>query len=289
VKTYFLLDPIYVSEYTETNFAERQMSSLAGEILFRVKGDIHDDIQVVQRGNIRSLRFGSLGGWQGAYHVQKPDKLVFGYQRAFAAYVSSQDKINRFLSFGVGTGTALRIVKALHPHCKLFGVEIEEAVVHTAINYFASPSYSVATYWIGDGIQLLRNLEAQFDLILVDAYMKNNIYSPVLDPAFAPLINSHLSSQGTVIFNLISKLPFQDTLLAFINAAERFFPYQYLLPVGIPFTEQNMLLIFSHNRDIEHRWNKVVKHSSSLKYWERFTHSLRFRSLSTQSACAIMP
>lgn len=255
------------------------MGVLSRSLLFEEKGDFHKRVQVVQDGHLRYLRFGENGGWQGALHTKTPNRIVFPYQRALAALVSSLPSLGSFFAFGVGTGTALRTVQAIQPSCKLFGVDIEQTVIETAITYFMAPSHDKASYFVGDGIQWLRNQQTQFDLIFIDAYLKDKIFSPVLDPAFLSEVKYHLTTTGTVVFNIIGH--FSGSLLQnpFYRTLHETFGYVVILPVGMPFTEQNGLVAVSLTKNFYRLWRSETRKNHWLLPKERILQPFRFRLL----------
>jgi spermidine synthase len=252
---------------------------LANDIVFRARGSVHPDIQVVERGHIRYLRFGSFGGWQGAMDLQHPDRPVFPYQRAFASLVAAlpQGVLKRFLSLGVGTGTGLRVVHRLHPGCALYGVDLDERVIDAATTYFAAPSD--ATYCVGDGVAYLAASDQPFDLIFVDAYLSDRVYDPCLYPDFVELLQYRLSTCGVAACNVIAAAPIRGAVKEFLDAALRCFPEVQLLPVGMPLTEQNMLAVLTRCPHMLSAWKRTIRHSRWLAWMERTIWPLRLRRL----------
>jgi spermidine synthase len=232
------------------------------------RGRVHD-IQVVRRGRIRSLRFGRRGGWQGAIDLSHPHRPVFPYQRAFYTLVSALPAPQRYLSVGVGTGTSLRSVRDHWPDCELTGVELDEAVLDTAIEFFGSPSHHETQYFIGDGVEFLKVYETLFDLIFVDAYLSDRIYSPCLEPEFARLLAQRCSPNGVVACNLISRLPPMGAVFRFLSALEETFDEVWILPVGIPLTEQNCLVVACRQAGSVSGWRRALRRDATLAWYER--------------------
>lgn len=246
-----------------------------GQILFNKKGTFHDYVQVIQQGPIRYLRFGEKGGRQGAIHVNSPTKLLFAYQRAFSTLASTLSPRKRFLSLGVGTGTSLNVMSRFHPNCELYGVEIDKTVIDAAISYFQAPSHSQANYWIGDGVDFLCRVNLTYDFIFVDAYLKSAIYQPIIDPDFVSVLDTALDDNGIVACNLITKLPATGNMKSFLQTANSMFPGCYLLPVGLPYSEQNVLAVFSRNARLIESWKKTIHTSPWLNWFENWTWPYR--------------
>jgi spermidine synthase len=255
------------------------MGCLSRSLLFEEKGIFHNRVQVVQDGYLRYLRFGKDGGWQGAFHTKIPTRIIFPYQRGFAALVSSLPQIRSFLAFGVGTGTALRTVRSVHPGCELFGVDVEESVIETAISYFCAPSHEEAHYFVGDGVQFLRKESLQYDLIFIDAYLKDKIYSPVLDPAFLIDVKSHIAKAGIVVFNIIGRFTGAFVHRPFYRTLHDQFGFVWVQPVGMPCTEQNALVVASAEDNLSQRWRRAMWGNSYLRPHERIIQPFRLRLL----------
>lgn len=245
-----------------------------------VRGEHYPQIEVIEEGNIRFLRFGAQGGWQGALHTQRPDIPVFPYQRAFHSLVNAMPEREKFLSVGVGTGTALRTVHQAFPRCELYGVEIEQSVVDIATHYFDSPSHEVANYWIGDGVAFLCNVDLTFDFIFVDAYLSNRIYSPCLDPSFPKVLSAALTDDGVAVSNVIAKFPLRGAAEDFVEAAKEYFSSIMVLPVGNPLFEQNMLVVFAKQEKVLEGWLANIRQSKALRLVERVSWPMRLHSLS---------
>ncbi|MDQ0188442.1 spermidine synthase [Alicyclobacillus cycloheptanicus] len=248
--------------------------------VLRTVGQVHTCIEVIEQNHVRYLRFGSNGGWQGALSLTNAKQLVFPYQRAFWSLVEAMPAPRRFLSLGVGVGTALRTVHALHPECELYGVEIDETVVNIAIEHFDSPSHHDVNYWIGDGVTFLCNVDLTFDLIFVDAYMRNQIYSACLEPAFARVLHAALTQRGVAAANLITHVPPTGQVQTFLTAAQAAFPTVQMLPVGIPLSEQNTLTVLARDASVVAKWEASLRQSSQLSWLQRVTWPNRLHTLS---------
>lgn len=251
-------------------------------VIFSGKGTVHAQVEVLQRGTVRYLRFGPQGGWQGALDLAADD-IVFPYQRAFASLVGSRPPVSRYLSLGVGTGTSLRSVRKAHPAAEMYGVELDQSVVDLAIHYFNSPQHTDVNYWIGDGVDFLCRVDLQFDLIFVDAYMRDHVYDPCLQPDFAAVLHAALVEDGVAATNLIARWPFRGAVRDFLDAAEQLFEAVWLLPVGVPLTDQNMLVVLSKSTATGSAWRQEMAGGAALNISERVLWPLRLRRYSAAS------
>jgi spermidine synthase len=275
------------AHYTKANFRKAD-GALAEHLLFEAKGEFHKQIQVIEEGSLRYLRFGARGGWQGAYNTKHHEQLVFPYQRAFAALVTSLPSIESFLAFGVGTGTALRTVRQVHPGCRLYGVDIEETIIETAVSYFAAPSYDDAQYFVGDGLRFLEQQSIEFNLVFVDAYLRDKIYAPVMDESFLLTLTQRLGSNGIAVFNIIDRFSSRSLQRPFYKTLYNLFPTVIIQPVGLPFTEQNGLVLVSNQQNLIGMWRTATRGTKNLHWYERLIQPHRTRLLSRKQAYAIM-
>ncbi|WP_051662867.1 spermidine synthase [Alicyclobacillus macrosporangiidus] len=257
------------------------------QLLYETSGVVHSNIQVRQRGDVRYLRFGSSGGWQGAVRCgggfQRP---VFAYQRAFASLAESLPAPEAFLSLGVGTGTAMHTVGQLHPACRLDGVDIDQAVIELALHYFGAPEPGQARYYVHDAVVFCDHCDRVYDLVFVDVYQARAVDERVLAPSFADRLHQILRPGGVAVCNIIGRLPVSHALRAFARAAASRFPAVWVLPVGSApaFVEQNMLWVLCDGDDSVARWRTAMRTSLWLSPWERALWPMRLRRMSADSA-----
>lgn len=203
-------------------------------------------MHVAQKGQLRYMRFGLNGGWQGALSLRFPTRPVFPYQRAFE-YLSASLKRSpqRFLSLGVGTGTALATIQRLYPQTLLYGVDIVGEVIETAIQHFQAPDHSACQYYQCDAIQFVEQTQLRFDFIFVDVYLEDRIHPIIIQSSFLDALERILNNKGTVIFNLIAKTPPVYPYTLFLKYSQTLFRSRIWLPVGMPLIEGNLLCVLS--------------------------------------------
>lgn len=249
-------------------------------IIYSEQGTIHRQIEVVEQKQLRMMRFGKRGGWQGARDMSRPDRPVFPYQRAFRALVHTMDEVKTFLSIGVGTGTALHSLLAEYPDAVLQGVEIDQTVLDVAIHYFDAPNHRRADYWVGDGIAFLRaDLPMRYDMVFIDAFMRNDIYQPALSPEVIQALPNAITAHGVVVYNVIGFSMRHSTLGSFTEAAKQNFAHVMELPVGLPFSDQNRLVILTNDDVFIKRARKRMGEVSVMGPLERIWWPVRLRRL----------
>jgi spermidine synthase len=225
------------------------------------------------------MRFGKRGGWQGAVDLSRPDRPVFPYQRAFAALVEAHGDMRKFLSVGVGTGTSIRTVRRLQPGVVAHGIEIDEAVLNIAIEYFDAPSHREVDYWIGDGIAFLTSrLIVGYDCVFLGAYMRNSIYQKSLQEDVVDALAEALVEDGVAVYNVISARYEEPSLRAFLASARQVFRTILDWPVGLPLTSQNRLLIVTNRPNYAQSLLRHLRGASVMDF-ERRLWSIRIRDL----------
>lgn len=247
------------------------------KLLYRQPGSYHSQIEVIEQGNLRFLRFGLTGGMQGAMYLHRPAHKVFAYQRCFSAVTKLIERPSRFLSLGVGTGTSLRTVHGVWPTCELHGVELDGKVVEVAVRFFDCPGPSETRFHIQDGIEYLCYAEPEFDYIFVDAYMSNRMHGPILDPNFVHILHKSTSARGVIALNVITQSPFRDRIKTWMDEARGLFAEVSYVPVGPWFTEQNTLVILSKQRGIYSQLKQSFQTERDLTWFERLTWPFRIR------------
>ena len=186
----------------------------------------YQQVFVGETGGVRFLRFGDSGaGWQGAMKVSRPELLYFPYQQAFSFYTAWNPTIRRFLSLGVGTGTAISHVHRRHPQAEIVGVEWDPMVLQVAEEYFQLPSDSRVSLYEADARTYIMKIQDRFDLIYVDVYFQEEtpkvLYSPLylhtlselLEPGGVLAINAILATKGPLSYPFVHLCTDLETLI----------------------------------------------------------------------------
>ncbi len=176
----------------------------------------YQQVFVGETGGVRFLRFGDSGaGWQGAIKMNRPEMLYFPYQQAFSFYTAWNSRVRRFLSLGVGTGTAISHVYRRHPSAEIVGVEWDPLVLQVAKEYFHLPADSRVSLLEADARTYIMKIQDRFDLIYVDVYFQeetpkvlySSLYlhtlSELLEPGGVLAINAILATKGPLSYPFV--------------------------------------------------------------------------------------
>lgn len=125
------------------------------------------------------------------------------YDYALAAPVMAglgKDKPGDILILGNGTGTFASQCTQYFPAASVAGVEIDDKITDLAHTYFDLPEQvEVTTY---DGRAYLQAVDAQYDVIQVDAYQDITIPFQMSTTEFFTLVRDHLAPGGVMVVNL---------------------------------------------------------------------------------------
>ncbi len=203
-------------------------------------------IYVGQRGDLRFMRFGDYhAGWQGAVYVKHPHRLYFGYQQAFSLFSIVRSDVSRFLSVGVGTGTAISHVHHFYPRAKLVGIELDPDVLSVAKSCFFMPMDERVQLVTEDARTCVPKLADAFDLIFVDVFFHERTPAALLSPIYLRVLSDILMDGGVAVFNVIMSYGGSDRevfgrlctdLKALIGPV-------FYIPLGmVPYLSQNIVV-----------------------------------------------
>lgn len=168
----------------------------------------HDDegiIEVVDSQGVRALHFGSHSR-QSSMLLADPNQLHSLYARAMMALLLFNDSPRQVLMIGLGGGTIAKFMLHQFPLCKINVVEFRRSVVKVARSHFGLPLDPRLKVRIGCGGAYVdrqsRQSEAQYDLIVVDAYDHAGMALEVSSAAFFDNCRTLLSDQGLLAINL---------------------------------------------------------------------------------------
>ena len=165
-------------------------------------------IDIREESGVRTLHFGSE--WiQGAMRIARPWNLELDYTKEMMASLLLRDE-SRFprkvLLIGLGAASLTKFLYRNYPLAKLTVVEIEPAVVAAARQFFKLPEDPKRlNIVIGDGVEFVMTSDKAWDLILVDGFDHNARAGALDTVTFYLAAQSHLSKNGIMAVNLLSR------------------------------------------------------------------------------------
>jgi spermidine synthase len=213
-----------------------------GEVLYEVESP-YQFVQVVERDGARRLY---LNEGVAVHSLWRPDTvLTGGVWDAFVALPVLLDRpAYRVAVLGNAGGTIARAYGEFWPSTHIDGVEIDPAVSEAGREYLGLRDNPRLTVHGADARPFLRQSDAKYDLIVVDAYHQPYVPFYLATREFFRLVHHHLAPGGIVALN-VATVPDDRSLeenLAGTLAAEfesvHVWPVLRFNHIVIGFTEQ---------------------------------------------------
>ncbi|MCK5867271.1 MAG: hypothetical protein KAG14_02645 [Mycoplasmataceae bacterium] len=163
-------------------------------------------IEVVDIGDSRSLHFGTFPR-QSMMSLATPHTLELSYTEAMMACLILNPNPKRVLVVGLGGGSLVKFILHHYPDCIIDVIEYRQDVIDVAHTYFSVPKNEPRlTIHHGDGYEFVQQCyftdQADYDLLLVDAYDHVSMSESVGVQAFFDACAGILSFEGVMSINL---------------------------------------------------------------------------------------
>jgi len=183
-----------------------------------------------------------------AMDLQNPNLTVFPYTDYFHIGLLLNPNVTRVLFIGGGGFTGPKAFLRDYPNVTVDVAEIDPEVVRVAEQYFAVNASNPRLHiYIDDGRVFLQGTTQRYDLIVLDAYSRSYVPFHLMTLEFFKLVDSHLTSNGIVISNLISGKTSSNAqlLTAETTTMSQVFPNVYTFAVqGASDTDpQNVIIV----------------------------------------------
>jgi predicted membrane-bound spermidine synthase len=181
----------------------------------------YSTIFVRKRGPLVAMDF--LRGYraynESVSNLEDPSELPVPYARLMMAGFAHAARSDTLLMVGLGGGTIPSYLQRFMPELAITSVEIDGGVVRAAAQYFGvapGPRHRIVTQ---DGrVFLLRNAEARFDVIMMDAFRAGYIPFHLLTREFYTLLRARLAPGGVAVINLHEGTRLFDSTIATLRA-----------------------------------------------------------------------
>lgn len=191
---------------------------LATEVLAR---DIHREkslygnILVREQNSRRCLVFAVKRGDrnQTCMDLRDPRRLVFPYVRMTLAGLLVKPSPSRILMIGLGGGSIPIALSELFPEAQIDIVEIDEAVVRVAREYFNFAETERMKVVVADGRVFVKRAllqQRQYDFVILDAFTGDYIPEHLMTMEFLEEIKSLLPADGVLVANTFSTSALYD-------------------------------------------------------------------------------
>jgi len=176
---------------------------------------IYRDITVVQNGDRRCLIFNAVRGDRNQTCVMLNDRarLVFDYTRMSFAGLLLKPSPTRILVAGLGGGSIPLTLTDLYPDAQIDIVEIDQAVVNVAKEYFFFAENENMNVTVNDARVFVKRAaltSAKYDYIVLDAFTGDYIPEHLLTREFLGEVKEIMAPGGVLIANTFSTSEFYD-------------------------------------------------------------------------------
>jgi spermidine synthase len=185
-----------------------QLSSSFAETLHEERS-LYRDITVTEIGNRRCLLFNVHRGDrnQTCIYTDDLDRLVFDYTRMSFAGLLLAPNPQRILIIGLGGGTLPLAFNDLFPTAEIDVLEIDQAVVNVAEEYFYFEENEQMKVTVEDGRVFIKRAgmrNQKYDYIVLDAFSGDYIPEHMLTEEFLEEVKSIMTDDGVLVANTFS-------------------------------------------------------------------------------------
>ena len=164
--------------------------------VFRTSSPYNKDIRVLRHGSQLELQVNGIQQ-TGAYDTKVFDK-------AFTDFSIDTYPVTSALLLGVGGGYVIKKLKHCFPQSQITAVDIDMYMISIAHTYFGLSSISDVHYEVMDAREYIVQAitkNQQFDLIVVDLYIGDDVPEFLESTDFLQKIYSVLSPKGHALIN----------------------------------------------------------------------------------------
>jgi spermidine synthase len=180
----------------------------AQEVIHEEKSK-YRDITVTQQGDRRCLLFNVHRGDrnQTCMLVSNPDELVFDYTRMSFAGLLLNPNPKSVLVIGLGGGSIPMTFSDLFPDARIDVVEVDEAVVRVAEEFFNYRDTENMKVFVDDGRPFIKRAGLRgvtYDFIVLDAFSGDYIPEHMLTREFLQEVKSIMTDDSVLVANTFS-------------------------------------------------------------------------------------
>lgn len=163
-------------------------------------------VTISEEDGIRFLHFGTE--WvQGAMRIARPFALELAYQQQMMAPLVFLPQPRRVVQLGLGAGALAKYCWRELPQATVTAVEISDAVVATAAQWFKLPQDDRLEIVVQDALEFIshprrRRTTDWLQVDLYDAAARGPVYA---DEGFYAACRAALTSPGIAVFNLFGR------------------------------------------------------------------------------------
>jgi spermidine synthase len=180
----------------------------ADRIIHKEKS-LYRNIEVKESNSRRCLVFAMRGGDrnQTCTNLRHPDRVIFSYVRMAFAGLLLNPEPRSILIAGLGGGTLPTVFAELFPDATVHAVEIDEAILRVAEQYFNFVESDRVKVFVQDARVYTKRAairNQKYDMIILDAFTGDYIPEHLMTVEFLQEVQAILSENGVVVANTFS-------------------------------------------------------------------------------------
>lgn len=181
---------------------------LAAEVIHEERSR-YRDITVTEEGNRRCMLFNVHRGDrnQTCMFIDDPDRLVFDYTQMSFAGLMLNPEPESVLVIGLGGGSIPMAFADLFPNARIDVVEVDDAVVQVAKDFFAFAETDNMRVVVEDGRPFIKRAGLRgvtYDYIVLDAFSGDYIPEHMLTREFLEEVKAIMTDNSVLVANTFS-------------------------------------------------------------------------------------
>jgi spermidine synthase len=170
---------------------------------------LYRNISVDDDGDLRCLKFHTKQqkSQQSCIYKSDPKKLVFSYTKLLMSSLLLNSSPKNILIIGLGGGTLSNTFHQLYPQINITNVELDDAVIKVARQYFDYVENKQIKTITQDGRIFVKRAalkHQQYDLIILDAFNGDYIPEHLMTKEFLQEVKKTLTPNGVLAANTFS-------------------------------------------------------------------------------------
>ena len=237
-------------------------------LIFKTKTR-HAEFSITRNANCIELRSAS-NALQSVIDIKKPHKLALKNLEYLMGVLLFLPSPRNILLLGTGGGSLIHFLRYHYPHCQLTSVDLDSELQVLMHRKMLLPEAGEnLIYLIDDAAHYLHDCKQTFDLILVDIFSGSQSPDWLLDSSSIQQIQSLLSDQGAVAYNLL--IDSEHALRLFHRNLRRVFTQRALCLSVQGF--DNVLAYGFRYQSPQHDMSYYLQHASNMSELHDFNYN----------------
>lgn len=229
------------------------------KIIAQLLNDSYNKPFVIEQSDFRGLYF-SRDFTQSGMRLSDSTALEFAYTRKMMSFLLFVHEPRRILMLGLGGGSLVKFCHRHLPQACITAVEIDPNVLAFRDQFLLPPDDARLNVVQGDAADYLRDSDAKFDVIMLDAFDRDGASPSVSSRGFYLDLRAALSANGTMVANMIG--PKAERAAHLDTIADAFNGNIVVLPIK---SDGNYLVFAFRDSNFEPRWRWIESQTKAMQ------------------------